>query len=98
MNERFFAYASYWFSDEGFTLRAVETDLLDELDIEVPTAGIRYTLLRDDVGFDRVTLKAQYANARIRAEGNGIDQFGNPVNYKEKPSLHLFGIAVSVLF
>ncbi len=98
INDRLFAYASYWFSDEGFTLQASETNLKDELDIEVPTTGLRYTLVRDDSGFDRITLKTQYAYVRIRSEARGVDQFRESVDFKDKPRLHLFGLALSVLF
>ena len=98
LNERLFAYASYWFSEEGFDLKTGATDFLDELDVEVVTGGLRSTVLRDEVGFDRVTLKAQYAYVDIRAEGNGIDQFGREVNFRETPHLNIFGVGVSVLF
>ena len=99
LDENLFAYASYWFSDEGFDLRAGEADLLDELDIEVATAGLRYTLLRNDVGFDQVTLKAQYAYVLIGVSAQGIDPIlREPVNVKEKPRLHILGVGVSVLF
>ena len=98
INERLFAYASYWFSEEGFDLKTGPTDFLDELDVEVITGGLRYTVLRDEVGFDRVTLKAQYAYVDIRAEGRGRDQFGQEINFKETPHLNIIGLGVSVLF
>ena len=98
LDDKLFAYGSYWFSEEGFDLRTGPTNLQDELDVEVFTTGLRYTVLRDEVGFDRVTLKAQYARVLIRATGVGTDQFGEPVNFIHKPKLHLFGLGVSVLF
>jgi len=98
VNESLFAYASYWFSDEGFVLRALETDLRNQLDIEVPTAGIRYTLLRDEAGLDRVTLKAQYAYVRIRDQEQGYTGENEVSDKDEKPRLNFFAVGVSVLF
>lgn len=98
IDERLFAYGSYWFSEEGLDLKTGPTDFLDELDVEVVSVGLRYTVLRDEVGFDRVTLKAQYAYVDIRAEGNGVDQFGNQVNFRETPLLNIIGFGISVLF
>ncbi len=98
INEDLFAYGSYWFSEEGFDLRTGSTNLLDELDIEVFTTGLRYTVLRDDIGFDRVTLKAQYAYVRILVVAQGTDQFEEPVDLNRKPRLNIVGFGVSVLF
>ena len=96
--ERLFAYGSYWYTEEVFQVQALDRDDRVQGNIEVPTAGIRFTLLQDDAGFDRVTLKAQYAYARIRnrVKDTTRDDIFDDTDSDDR--LNFFAIAVSVLF
>lgn len=95
INERLLVYASYWNTDEGFRIYLLEQDDHDKVTVEVVTAGARYALLRDGDGFDRILLKAQYANARI-IQDQAISI--NRLDLDETNTLNIVGVAVSVLF
>jgi len=95
ITERLLAYGSYWYSTERFLVEVLSRSYHEEVNVQVFTGGVRYALLQDADGFDRITLKAQYAFAEIDED---VDVTVSVVNLEQDNHLHVFGVAVSVLF
>lgn len=93
MTERLFVYGSYWYTEEGALLRVPLGTEREKLSIDVFTVGARYSILQDEDGFDRVTLKAQYAYVP-----NDFQFEKEAFSFESNQIIHFFGLAISVLF
>ncbi len=93
--EHLFVYGSYWYTEQAFLLQTPDRTDRDDLDIEVFTVGARYSVLQDENGFDQITLKVQYAYVPFHTHTQvEVDT----VSVEEGQEVHLFGLALSVLF
>ena len=93
MTERLFLYGSYWYTKEKFEVIGPLTSYFERLSIDVYSFGARYSVLQDEDGFDRITLKAQYAYAPIKFN---VEQ--DTLSKPDNQNIHFFGLAISVLF
>ncbi len=91
--EHLFVYGSYWYTEQAFLLQTPDRTARDDRDIEVFTVGARYSVLQDEDGFDQITLKAQYLYVPFQSLLE-LDT----VSVEEDQEIHLFGLALSVLF
>ncbi len=93
MTERLFVYGSYWYTKEKFEQLLPVTNLMERQSIEVFSLGARYSLLQDEDGFDRITLKAQYAYVPVKFK---LEE--ETFRTTDNQNIHFFGLAISVLF
>ena len=93
VDERLFLYGSYWFTQETSEIQVPVQVADEDLTIKVFSVGARYSVLQDEDGFDRITMKAQYAFVPIDFQ---ID--GDTFDFKSRQEVHFFGLAISVLF
>ncbi len=91
--EHLFVYGSYWYTEQAFLLQTSDRTARDDRDIEVFTVGVRYSLLQAEDGLDQITLKAQYLYVPFESQLE-LDT----VSVEEDQEIHLFGLALSVLF
>ena len=93
VNDRLLLYGSYWYTSQTFFLETSEAGAIDEIFIDVYSAGARYSMFQDENGFDRIALKAQYAYVPI---DDGRPTVG--LIFEEGQKIHFFALAISVLF
>ena len=80
-------------AEQIFLLQTPDRTVGDDFDIEVFTVGARYSVLQDENDFDLITLKVQYAYVPFKAAVE-LDTF----SVEADEEIHLFGLALSVLF
>ncbi|MEM8486466.1 MAG: hypothetical protein AAF564_13025 [Bacteroidota bacterium] len=93
MTERLFVYGSYWYTKEKFEQFLPLASLMERQSIEVFSLGARYSMLQDEDGFDRITLKAQYAYVPVKFK---LEE--EMFRVTDNQNIHFFGLAISVLF
>lgn len=93
VTDHLFVYGSYWFTEETSLIHVPLGIARDDLSINVYTVGARYSVLQDEDGFDRITLKAQYAYVPIDFQ---LER--NAFSFTNEQKVNFFGLAISVLF
>ena len=93
VTEHLFLYGSYWYTKEKFEIQTPLIAFEERLTIDVFSVGASYSVLQDEDGFDRITLKGQYAYVPIRYK---LEREAFTIT--DDQNIHFFGVAVSVLF